>query len=59
MSTATTATCSSCRSPGPPPSAEETADELLTGLAEALGRVDRAALVRDLSRRAAETRGSR
>lgn len=38
---------------------EETADELLTRLAEALGRVDRAALVRDLSRRAAETRGSR
>ncbi|MFE1797070.1 hypothetical protein ACFW9L_12975 [Streptomyces sp. NPDC059517] len=35
------------------------ADDLLTPLADALGRVDRAAPVRDMSRRAAETRGSR
>ncbi|MFH8465184.1 JmjC domain-containing protein [Streptomyces sp. NPDC017991] len=38
---------------------EGAADDLLTRLADALGRVDRAALVRDVSRRAAETRGSR
>ncbi|WP_404190384.1 JmjC domain-containing protein [Streptomyces tauricus] len=38
---------------------EEAADDLLRRLADALGRVDRAALVRDASRRAAETRGSR
>ncbi|MFS8200291.1 JmjC domain-containing protein [Streptomyces sp. CWNU-52B] len=38
---------------------ERVADDLLVRLADALGRVDRAALVRELSRRTAETRGSR
>ncbi|MFE7069605.1 JmjC domain-containing protein [Streptomyces sp. NPDC057620] len=44
---------------GTPADRERAADDLLTRLADALGRVDRAALVRDVSRRAAETRGSR
>ncbi len=38
---------------------EQAADDLLTRLAAALGRVDRGALVHDLGRRAAEARGSR